>query len=119
MVRTTADETRISSWHLPADHLPASRPVALFFHGNGENLETMRQTGLFGELAGLQIGFAAVDYPGYGRSGGRASEESLGFPFSGRSPKCNNASTCFRGSSKWIATVDPTAVTSCSLWRVM
>ena len=74
----TADETRISSWHLPADHLPASRPVALFFHGNGENLETMRQTGLFGELAGLGIGFAAVDYPGYGRSGGSPSEESLG-----------------------------------------
>ena len=74
----TTDETLISVWHLPADHLPATRPVALFFHGNGENLETMRQTGLFGELAGLDIGFAAVDYPGYGRSGGRPSEESLG-----------------------------------------
>jgi pimeloyl-ACP methyl ester carboxylesterase len=75
---TTTDETRISIWHLPADHLPDPRPVALFFHGNGENLETMRQTGLFGELASLEIGFAAVDYPGYGRSSGRPSEESLG-----------------------------------------
>ncbi len=74
----TTDGIRISVWHLSADSLPPSRPVALFFHGNGENLETMRQTGLFGELARLGIGIAAVDYPGYGRSGGRPSEESLG-----------------------------------------
>jgi pimeloyl-ACP methyl ester carboxylesterase len=74
---TTADDIPISVWHLPAEHLPANRPVALFFHGNGENLETMRQTGLFGELAQLGIGLVAVDYPGYGRSGGRPSEESL------------------------------------------
>ncbi|MGB6364960.1 MAG: alpha/beta hydrolase [Thermoanaerobaculia bacterium] len=74
---TTPDGIQLSVWHLPADSLPPSRPVALFFHGNGENLETMRQTGLFGELAQLGIGFAAVDYPGYGRSGGRPSEESL------------------------------------------
>jgi len=38
----------------------------------------MRVSGLFGELARLEIGFAAIDYPGYGRSGGRPSEESLG-----------------------------------------
>ena len=46
----TTDGIQISVWHLPADNLPPARPVALFFHGNGENLETMRQTGLFGEL---------------------------------------------------------------------
>jgi alpha-beta hydrolase superfamily lysophospholipase len=74
----TPDGARLSVWHLPADHLPPARPVALFFHGNGENLETMRQTGLFEGLAQLGIGLAAVDYPGYGRSGGRPSEESLG-----------------------------------------
>ena len=74
----TSEGIRISVWHLSADTLPPSRPVALFFHGNGENLETMRVSGLFGELARLEIGFAAIDYPGYGRSGGRPSEESLG-----------------------------------------
>lgn len=73
-----SDRSRISVWHLPADGLPPARPVSLFFHGNGENLETMRLSGLLGELARLDIGFAAVDYPGYGRSGGRPSEDSVG-----------------------------------------
>lgn len=53
------------------------RPVAIFFHGNGENLETMRRAGLFDELARLAIAWIAVDYPGYGRSGGTPSEESV------------------------------------------
>ena len=55
----------------------AGRPLALLFHGNGENLETMRQAGLFPELARLGVPWLAVDYPGYGRSGGAPSEESL------------------------------------------
>ena len=57
---------------------PAGRPLVIFFHGNGENLETMRRAGLFEELARLGVAWLAVDYPGYGRSGGVASEESLG-----------------------------------------
>lgn len=55
----------------------AGGPVAIFFHGNGENLETMRRAGLFAELARLEVRYLAVDYPGYGRSGGVPSEESL------------------------------------------
>lgn len=55
----------------------AGRPVAIFFHGNGENLETMRRAGLFDELARLDVPYLAVDYPGYGRSDGTPSEESL------------------------------------------
>lgn len=57
---------------------PAGRPVVIFFHGNGENLETMRRAGLFDELARLEVAYLAVDYPGYGRSGGVPSEDSLG-----------------------------------------
>jgi hypothetical protein len=49
----------------------------LFFHGNGENLETMRRAGLFSALGELGVAYLAVDYPGYGRSGGEPSEESL------------------------------------------
>jgi pimeloyl-ACP methyl ester carboxylesterase len=49
-------------------------PVVVFFHGNGENLETMRQAGLFDDVAALGVAFLAVDYPGYGRSGGEPSE---------------------------------------------
>ena len=51
-------------------------PVVLFFHGNGENLETMRQAGLFEDVGDLGVAFLAVDYPGYGRSGGEPSEEA-------------------------------------------
>lgn len=49
-------------------------PAVAFFHGNGENLETMRQAGQLGELTALGVPFLAVDYPGYGRSGGTPSE---------------------------------------------
>lgn len=53
-------------------------PWVLFFHGNGENLETLRRSGFFTELAALGVGVAAIDYPGYGRSTGRPGEASLG-----------------------------------------
>ena len=52
-------------------------PAVLFFHGNGENLETMRWAGLYDQLAALGVHSLAVDYPGYGRSGGSPSEASL------------------------------------------
>ncbi len=66
----------VAAWHLSGDELPPTRPAVLFFHGNGENLETMRRSGLFHRLGDLDVGFLAVDYPGYGRSTGRPSEES-------------------------------------------
>ncbi len=50
------------------------RPLVLYFHGNGENLETMRQSGLFAEFAGLNVDLLALDYPGYGNSAGSPSE---------------------------------------------
>jgi len=49
----------------------------IFFHGNGENLETMKWTGLYEQLAALGVPLLVVDYPGYGRSTGQPSEESL------------------------------------------
>ncbi len=55
---------------------PAS-PAVVFFHGNGENLETVRLSGLFEELAALGAHVLALDYPGYGRSTGDPSEASL------------------------------------------
>ncbi|HEX2252687.1 MAG TPA: alpha/beta hydrolase, partial [Thermoanaerobaculia bacterium] len=54
-----------------------TRPVALLFHGNGENLETMRRARLYAALGRLRLAWLAVDYPGYGRSTGEPSEESL------------------------------------------
>lgn len=72
-----ADGVEVVAWAGGGDGLPAGAPVALFFHGNGENLETMRRGGLFEELAALDVAFLAADYPGYGRSGGRPGEEGV------------------------------------------
>lgn len=68
--------TEVVAW-AGGEGASAGAPVALFFHGNGENLETMRRAGLFEELAALDVAFLAADYPGYGLSGGRAGEEGV------------------------------------------
>ncbi len=72
-----ADGTRISAWGHEDHGLSPDRPAVLFLHGNGENLETMRRSGLFEELLALEVPFVALDYPGYGRSTGVPSEISL------------------------------------------
>lgn len=73
---TSPDGTRLVAWsyRLPGDR---PRPTVLLFHGNAENLETLRRKGTLARLGALGIDFLAVDYPGYGRSGGRASEAAL------------------------------------------
>lgn len=68
---------RAAAWTGAPDGVSPGAPVALFFHGNGENLETMRRAGLFGELRALGVVFLAADYPGYGRSPGRTTEEGV------------------------------------------
>lgn len=68
---------RIVAWAHADPALPPGRPAVAFFHGNGENLETMRMAGLLDDLARLRVAWIAVDYPGYGRSTGAPSEEGL------------------------------------------
>lgn len=64
----------LGAWWLP----PRGRgTLVLMLHGNGENLETMRLSGLFEEFSSLGAGVLAIDYPGYGRSAGEPSETSL------------------------------------------
>ncbi len=75
-LRLSADST-VVAWSYGPASAADSDPAVLFLHGNGENLETMRQSGLFDELAALGIYSFAVDYPGYGRSTGTPSEASL------------------------------------------
>jgi pimeloyl-ACP methyl ester carboxylesterase len=50
------------------------RPLVLYFHGNAENLETLRRSGLFGDFDRTGADLLALDYPGYGRSAGEPSE---------------------------------------------
>jgi pimeloyl-ACP methyl ester carboxylesterase len=52
-------------------------PAILYFHGNGENLAFVSNSGLFQSLEKLGGPFLAIDYPGYGRSTGTPSENSL------------------------------------------
>jgi len=75
-VWTLADGTRVVGW-ASGDSAAAGAPAVVFFHGNGENLETMRLGGLYDDLDRLGIAYLAVDYPGYGGSGGSPSEASL------------------------------------------
>lgn len=70
---STARRDRVVVWSRGGPH---GAPLVLFFHGNGENLETMRRAGLFEDAARLPAAVAALDYPGYGRSGGLPSEEA-------------------------------------------
>jgi pimeloyl-ACP methyl ester carboxylesterase len=70
------DGTGIIGWHLQPSST-SRRPAMVFFHGNGENLETMKAAGLYEELRQLDAPLLVVDYPGYGRSGGRPDEKAL------------------------------------------
>ncbi len=67
----------VVAWAFTAAEAPAGGGQALLvLHGNGENLETMRYSGLFDLLRELGVSFLAVDYPGYGRSSGQPSENA-------------------------------------------
>jgi pimeloyl-ACP methyl ester carboxylesterase len=63
---------RLSAWRLGDGR--AGRPLVIYFHGNAENLETLRYAGLFAEFERIGADVLAVDYPGYGRSSGEPSE---------------------------------------------
>ena len=68
---------RAHAWFYTPQDLPASAPIVVFFHGNGENLETLRWAGVFEEMGELGVAVFATDFPGYGRSSGVPTEEGL------------------------------------------
>ena len=68
---------RVLAWNYTPPGLRPEAPVVIFFHGNGENLETVRWSGIFEELGGFGVAVLASDYPGYGRSTGVSTEEGL------------------------------------------
>lgn len=65
---------RVSAWYTPGQR---PGPALVFFHGNGENLETLRLSQTLDSFAELGFPSLAVDYPGYGRSEGKAAEPHL------------------------------------------
>ncbi len=70
---TTADKETLDGWHLPARPGMPARGLVMLFHGNAGNIShRLDYLRMFHDL-----GFAAliIDYRGYGRSTGKASEE--------------------------------------------
>ncbi len=73
--RLRVGEAEVEAWLLPALDAPAPTPAVLFFHGNGELIddwpfavEGLRRRGLAVLL---------VEFPGYGRSGGKPHQSTL------------------------------------------
>lgn len=72
-----ADGVEVHGWLYRHSAGNDSTPIMLFFHGNGENLETLRLSGILPDFQSLGVHLLALDYPGYGRSGGSSSESAL------------------------------------------
>jgi len=69
---TTADAERLDSWYLPARGTSDSRGLVIFFHGNaGSMTDRLDYLRMFGALG---LSTLIIDYRGYGRSSGKASE---------------------------------------------
>ncbi len=65
----TSDRVTIDAWYVPR---PDSPYALLFLHGNSDNLSDIVPTLRFFHRMGFNT--LAIDYRGYGRSGGQASE---------------------------------------------
>jgi len=74
MVLTLPDSKQVTGWFYSSAESPL---FLLFFHGNGENLATMWYSGIFVKMQELGVNFLALDYPGYGKSEGKPSEETI------------------------------------------
>jgi hypothetical protein len=71
---SVSDKLQIQCWYRITD---VHQPWIIFFHGNGENLQTLWLAGMFEEFEELGVSYLAVEYPGYGNSSGSAREKTL------------------------------------------
>lgn len=65
----------VEAWFLPPRGTDGPAPAVIFTHGNGELID--HWLGPLSSLPAEGVGLLLVEYPGYGRSGGRASEASI------------------------------------------
>ena len=70
----TPDSVALDAWYKPADDPEEDRAI-LFLHGNSGNLSTRVETLKLYASTGLSV--LAIDYRGYGRSGGHPSESGI------------------------------------------
>jgi hypothetical protein len=65
----------VEAWLLAAEGVSSPAPAMLFFHGNGELVDFWRED--FRAVQSWGVSVLLVEYPGYGRSGGRPSQRSI------------------------------------------
>lgn len=65
---------RVEAWFLPAGHASPA-PLIMNAHGNGELIDFWAQQ--VAPLRDAGVGVLLVEYPGYGRSAGKPSENSI------------------------------------------
>jgi len=68
-------EGRVEAWLLPAEGDGSPAPVVLFAHGNGELIDDWPMA--LGRLSELGVTLVLVEYPGYGRSEGTPTQDSI------------------------------------------
>jgi len=84
------EHDEIEAFYLRPAETAAPFPVVLFAHGNGELIDYWLAP--FRELPARGVGVLLVEYPGYGRSGGNPTQESVtravvaGFDFLAEQP---------------------------------
>jgi fermentation-respiration switch protein FrsA (DUF1100 family) len=68
---------RVEAWYMAPEPLPSSKkiPALIFAHGNGELIDIWPPE--FKKLSTLGMGILLVEYPGYGRSQGSPSQETV------------------------------------------
>jgi len=73
---TMHDGTKLVGWYLPPLRRPSPPPAALlWFYGNGETIGAIWPT--IRDFRPPNAALLVVDYPGYGASGGRATEAGM------------------------------------------
>ena len=70
---------KVEAWYLPPAAAEKPAPAVIFGHGNGELIDYWpNELARFSEMG---IGLLLVEYPGYGRSAGSPSQESISETF--------------------------------------
>ena len=72
---TMGDGTRLAGWFLAAKGREGRTPALLWFYGNGENIAAIWP--IIRDFRPPHAALLVVDYPGYGASGGKASEAGM------------------------------------------
>jgi hypothetical protein len=70
---------RVEAWYLPPESTGKPCPAVIFGHGNGELIDYWPSE--LGRFASMGIGLLLVEYPGYGRSAGAPSQDSISETF--------------------------------------